>query len=728
MHRTSVKSASLVACLLFAVATMASAQAPNVRSAPSRPTAGPADGLWRTTGGKVTLLLDPGALHDLGIDLFTTNQTAVSDMLPQVESTFAVDTKLDAGVVFGTRNGHVNAIAGGSLPTDGEMLLVLENGDTYPIGDFDFHVTPDARGGAYGTITDRRGTDREAFAFSSGLVQFDATTGRFEWSGIELTITNDWAHEIGVPQAGGVLIGNVVVEAIAKATPNASSGTPPLPPGEGDESDTYGLPGPDVIVGDIQEVQRWGSAGGITAYSIGTTSCNVGTVWLNWDSNTNQHPVIGGNLYRLMNGRFEQIGQSWLKHGFYALSLNLCYTDCQPTNGAHLGVHCSDPYSASLNGTQSNLGPKNQVNPSTGFFVYPPANPATPATIGRRLQVHNTDLDPALNPGATYFIEGQYVTPDDAAANNNNNNASYRRVTVSGTPGSGNYSLALAGSTQRQRSSVQAWKDVDPAVTLKTIDVPNDGRYILGYKITDNGNGTWHYEYALYNMNSDRAGQAFSLGLGNGVNVTNLGFHDVDYHSNDGVANTTYDGTDWNPTVVTGAVAWATSTQAQNPNANALRWGTTYTYRFDADTAPTSGSARVDFFKPGSPGYVLIGGVMGPGGPSLPAVILTLNVNTPSAARGAQFSADVVLTNTTSTAWEGQVWDIVTKPNMNLYRNGNPVGVTPVSLQALEQRTISYTYTVPLQMPLGTWQIDARIGPNFSSVTSSQVQQAIVTP
>ena len=36
-------------------------------------------------------------------------------------------------------------------------------------------------------------------------------------------------------------------------------------------------------------------------------------------------------------------------------------------------------------------------------------------SIFKRLQVLNTDLDPALNPGAQYFVEGQYVTKDDAA-------------------------------------------------------------------------------------------------------------------------------------------------------------------------------------------------------------------------------------------------------------------------------------------------------------------------
>ena len=111
--------------------------------------------------------------------------------------------------------------------------------------------------------------------------------------------------------------------------------------------------GPDVIVGDLIDVANYGQVGGINAYAIGTTSCNIGTTPLQWVASTNQHPVIGQNLYRVKNGRFEQIGISWLKHGFTALAQSLCATCQNPGTGSLLGVNCSDPYVASLNGSQT---------------------------------------------------------------------------------------------------------------------------------------------------------------------------------------------------------------------------------------------------------------------------------------------------------------------------------------------------------------------------------------
>jgi hypothetical protein len=347
---------------------------------------------------------------------------------------------------------------------------------------------------------------------------------------------------------------------------------------------------PDVIVGELTGTTRYGNVGGITAYAIGTNSCNIGSCWLNWFANTPEHPVIGQNMYRLKDGRFEHIGQSWLKHGYTALAGAVCSTSCvTPPNGTHLGVNCSDPYSSSLNGTQTRLGPKDDVNPNTGVFLFPdPRENTTGDAIFKRLQVHDGDLNPTLNPGAIYFVEGQYVTRDDAAAKNNANNASYRPVTVGAGP---NYNLSLTGSTQREKAGIQAWKAADPAVIETFIGAP-DGLFILAAKATALGGGVYHYEYALQNLTNQRAGQSFSVPIQPGTTVTNVGFHDVDYHS-----GTPYVGTDWTPTVTATSVTWETQTFAQNVNANALRWGTLYNFRFDANVAPGSSSITLGLFR-----------------------------------------------------------------------------------------------------------------------------------
>lgn len=369
---------------------------------------------------------------------------------------------------------------------------------------------------------------------------------------------------------------------------------------------------PDVIVGDLHELNRNGSVGGITAFSVGTYSCNIGTCWLDWFENSVRHPVIGANLFRLRNGRFEQLGQSWLKHGFFALSDNLCNNGCQSTNGQHLGVNCADPYSAGLNGQQSNLGPKWEVNASSGAFIWPFATRGvTGNSIYKRLQVKNTDLDPAQNSGALYFLEGTYIHPDDAVTidslpdangdgfddfdtqDNSANNSSYRRVTVSVS--SGNYFLNFAAPTVRTLPAIYAWQTADPFVVIDEVTVPGDGRYFVGSKVTDLGNGTWQYEYAVYNHTSHRSGGSFSVNLPWGVNLSNISFKDVDYHSqNSDGSGSYYDPTDWAHNGGQGSVLRWTVLPSANPDRdNALRWGTLYNFRFVADAPPSPGPGGV---------------------------------------------------------------------------------------------------------------------------------------
>ena len=376
--------------------------------------------------------------------------------------------------------------------------------------------------------------------------------------------------------------------------------------------------GADVIVGAIPSVAKYGSVvvsgQTVMAYAIGTTSCNIGTAPLEWfASPDHRHPFIPMNAFRLKNGRFEQIGMGWGKHGFTALQQTLCGACTASPTGTFLGVGCSDPYSASLNGSQSGLGTRSEVNAATGLFpgTKNVGMPAAPATIGRRLQIVSTDLDPAANAGAQYFFEAQYVHQQDATAGNKNNNASYRTFTV-GTLASGAYTLTATGATIQQKAAIQAWPALDANATVATVDVANDGRFFVGCTTKDNLNGTWRYEYAIHNLNSDRSGRAFSVPIPAGVTVTNVGFHDVNYHSGDPSSPT-----DWTNAIAGGAITWSGGTYATSVNGNAIRFATTYNFWFDANRAPTVVNGSLELFKPGGAGAPtsVLASVKGPSAP-----------------------------------------------------------------------------------------------------------------
>jgi hypothetical protein len=361
--------------------------------------------------------------------------------------------------------------------------------------------------------------------------------------------------------------------------------------------------GPDVIVGDITEVLRWGTVNGVTGYSVGTYSCNIGNQLLVWQQNNNQHPVIGQAIYRLktLNGstRFEQLGYSWLKHGFLANAGSLCGT-CNGQGGQALGPGCADPYSAGLNGQQTGLGPRSEVNPYTGVFPFPYTlgwNQIGNATY-KRIPLSNNDVDPALNAGATFIAEAIYVSPDDSSWGNNRNNSSWRRIATQSLQ-SGGWNFGVAGTTRQQRTALQAWAELDFGVQLVTLEPPGDGQIMVAAKVTDLGGGTWHYEYAVQNVTSHRAVRSFKVPFGTSAMVTNVEFRGCPAHSGE-----PYSSVAWTPTFA-GGITWATETFAANANANALRWGSLFNYRFDADKPPKAGSVELGLFLAGSPASIL---------------------------------------------------------------------------------------------------------------------------
>lgn len=401
-------------------------------------------------------------------------------------------------------------------------------------------------------------------------------------------IVSEWTGRSALALIAALLL--VAAPALAGGNPNNNTC-------EADEE-------PDVVLGSIHQTTSYTAQGGVSAFTIGTWSCNLGDCELQWISSNNNHPVIGQNMFRLRDDRFEQIGMGWLKHGFFALSNTLCESGCIGTNGSTLGVNCADPYTSNRNGQQSNLGPRFEVNASTGVYSYPFSSPggSTGNSIFKRIQVNNSDLSPALNAGAQYYVEGMYVTKDDAAAENQDNNYSYRRANVNGTS---SFSLSLTGPTFIGDPAIFAWAAADPSVTLTLVDVgPDDGIFWVGAKAVDEGGGNYRYEYAVQNLNSDRAARGLRIpGILPGTNPL-LSFKDIDYHSGEPYTNA-----DWSRTVeVDGleaeAVFRSQQTFDQNPNANALRWGTLYNFTITTDQPPTTGSATLELFKPGTPSEI----------------------------------------------------------------------------------------------------------------------------
>jgi hypothetical protein len=370
---------------------------------------------------------------------------------------------------------------------------------------------------------------------------------------------------------------------------------------------------PDVVCGTLDDVNHYTSGGpinGVRAYAVGTTACNAGDVNLNWIDGSINHPVISCTIYRLHEGRLTQLGVTFVKHSFASLQGNACGFGCGAGGTFQaLGPGCSDPYGAGLNGGQTGLGPRSEINAFNGDFVYPftTINQSGNA-IFKRIQVPAAEMPMA---GAQFFVEGQYVIKDEIQANGqpyidtnpgspwlgrpvNWNNVSYERMNVQT-----NGSASTTGPTARGRAAIYAWQDhgngtnnPDNSVEIVEVPVPNEGLVNIACKVTDLGNGTWQYDYAVHNQNSDLNVGSFSVP--HSGNASNFFFNDIDHHSG---PDALISGADWVPQEGAGSITWATEPFFTNVNANAIRWGTMYNFSFVSDSAPEDGEVTIGMWK-----------------------------------------------------------------------------------------------------------------------------------
>jgi hypothetical protein len=468
------------------------------------------------------------------------------------------------------------------------------------------------------------------FNIEGQQLAFDAKENVLSLQGGRILLSKEFAGELGRGVDSTTTVGTLNMNAKMRAIEvvemvNGEAKSDSLPAAGSPEAGT--VPGPDVVVGDLSGLAQFnGSSGTRVGLAVGTDSCNFGAQPLHWFAlPDNDHPVIPQNMYRMSGGaandeRFEQIGQSSVKHGFTALQNNICSLGCVTNpNGTQLGSGCSDPYTAGLNAGPA-LGSRAWINPFTGAYPVGTTDPNnhtghTHTGPAHKILVEISDLSTSANPGATYYAEAQYITPHEytwcqthPGECNMNNNVSYRRYNVTGTASP--FSFSAAAATVRQKAAITAWT----GATLVEVrpDSAADGVAFLGYKVTNPSAGVWHYEYALYNQNMDRGIQAFSVPVGSGVTVSNAGFHappqQPGWTFDNTAGNAGYSSTPWTPVTAGGIMTWSSETLAQNANANAIRWGTLYNFRFDSNRPPAAMNATIGFYKTGSPMTVAIQG------------------------------------------------------------------------------------------------------------------------
>ena len=576
---------------------------------------------WLVTGGLLVVHFNTDLLDLLGIGVREISATAQppADSLVPMEPPFVgfaiepTSTMLIDGVddVFG-------GFIGGKLQSSGGFSLVSESGRTRF---YDFSIgqptvtRADSNAPPYLRLSPETADAADLVLESAAIADLDTAAGTMILSGIGMALSDEAAAQLNAPELAGQVFGVMAVLANVRVVDSVSyeQDMIPLAAARG---------GRDVKLGQLYGIGVAGREGtfpaGDNGLSMATTSCNVGSVDVEWFAAMfEDHPGIAMNLYRISGDRFEQIGQSWIKHGFFALSSSQC-TPCQnPSNGTYLGVGCSDTYGFGNNSSRTWLGPRDEWNANAGTWEctgshFDGASPncirnhggSGHGPIDHRLRVSDKLLG---NPGSDYYYEAFYLVRDD---NDIFNNAGYKPVTMSWTGSTWSFGSSGFSTPPIEGPAIQAYGD--DRTHLQT----NEGELYVAWVVTDLGEDNWRYTYSVYNFTFDPAIRAIGIPVDDGFNLdltkAGMSFY-VDQEM-------PYLSSNWNVTHENGMLVFATpNTHQDTPLANACRWGSTYSFWFECD-APPSGTAgsimSLEVFDPASAITSLDAVVAGPQPPT----------------------------------------------------------------------------------------------------------------
>ena len=214
------------------------------------------------------------------------------------------------------------------------------------------------------------------------------------------------------------------------------------------------------------------------------------------------------------------------------------------------------------------------------------------------MPVLETDLQVA---GAQYFIDSWYIVRDDV---NIYNTMGYRQV----TPTFGTVWTFPTATPLVPGAIVDAW--VNPAAPGPNADNKKiahaSGHVSIAVRATDMGGGQWRYNYAVMNHDFNRKLRSFAVPLPGGAVVSDTTFHDVDRDAS----------TDWVASASGGFMRWEipTNTPARL-QVFAQKWGTTYSFSFRTNVAPSAAGAMTARLGILDGGGELTVGILGPGTP-----------------------------------------------------------------------------------------------------------------
>lgn len=548
----------------------------------------------KVVSGKSIVSTFPSILSSNGLR-FETSETVPVNNGGEKSVGFKISS---SDLKFSLIDGQLGKFESGGLKFSGGLRVISKNGSINIDG---FSITPNKS--INNGLQLVSGEGKEAFTvfdLSHPRNYFESKAMRLTVGDMDMHISVPCAQKLGKPELAGTLVGTLSVEMDAETVDGSTLEQPAAPSPALAE-------GPiDVAISSMGSLTVLGRVGsypnGRNGLSMSTTSCNVGTQNIPWyQPMDTRHPVIAMNLYRIKDGKFEQVGWSWLKHGFFATNSPGCGSCNSPGTGSLLGPGCSDTYGTGNNGDRRYLGGRDEVNPFTGVWTCQNSyfsnyqndcsrrnDGAGLDAVAHRLEVADADMG---NAGAEYFYEAYYINQNEST--DKYNNVASRKATMSWSGSA--WSVQTVDSQQAMGPALNRWGDARVTATPRT-----EGDVIVAVKTTDLGAGMYRYDYTVYNHDLDRQVREFSVPVPGNATVQNIEFRDIDKDASN----------QWSSSFADEKITWSTGTFGSS-TANPLKYSSVFNFRFETNVPPSQGSVKLGLFKPGS-GTELSAGIKAP--------------------------------------------------------------------------------------------------------------------
>ena len=603
---------------------------------------------WTAWGGDIGVRWNRGLLGNIGVRVEAAPSAQLAKTDVRRHEWFEV--RQAGGLTFTVRNGSMQQFVGGSLQMRGGYVLRLADGSSIDMRDLSLRVRDSDP-----KILDVVSGDGKVWFYSDRVMFELADHDRtLAIRAADLRIAPALANRIGRPEAANWEVadlalntqiniqGENVVEGSCDPYPWPGAAVPGMP-GEAYKADLFmqaiqfdpvGCQSCDGPGGANDGTVSWAPSSTLkNNVNDGTaqatipgdplgTSTALYTGFIAWHTKftgdppeynppykNDQHPFLIWNLYRFnADGSIEQIGRSGVKHAFVSVNVG-CQDSCDHLGGHALGRGCGDTYGTGNNDSPWDMGPRSEIVPASGTWgrcgsIWDPD--CTGNDTGndnddwtQRRKTHESQVDPAANTGATYMMDSWYLARQDINIYNS-------MATVTGTPHYSGGQWSFTGQSNfRLGAAIDRWVDPasPPANAMNTELAVNEGHAKVAVKVTDLGDGTWRYDYAIMNFDFARA-VVQPQGPGHGPDprvVSNKGFDSFSVPSGGTIGATTFsngtvdDAGAWSAATTDGITTWTA------PDGGTLDWGTMYSYSITSSSAPVAGSATLHVAQDGTP-------------------------------------------------------------------------------------------------------------------------------